>query len=249
MTTQTTTPAKQEDKPKNIKELLMSDAAKKQFALALPKHMTPDRFVRVALTALNKTPKLADCTQSSLLACLLDCSQIGLEPDGRKAHLIPYGTQCQLIIDYKGLVDLARRTGDISYIHADVVCENDDFSYAYGSEAFLKHTPATKDRGKTTRAYSFVKLKDGSEDFTVMNVDEINAIRERSKASKSGPWVTDWAEMAKKTVFRRHSKWLPLSSEFQEAVEKDYDVPKDLVKDVVDVKPIVLPEFKEKEEK
>ena len=201
---------------------------KSQFALALPKHLTPDRFMRVCLTAVNKNPKLLECTKESVLACLMDCSQFGLEPDGRKAHLIPYGNKCQLIFDYKGLVELARRSGEIAYIHADVVCANDKFDYTYGTGAMLKHSPALKDRGEVTQAYSFVKLKDGSEDFHVMNLDEVNAIRKRSKAEKSGPWVTDFAEMAKKTVFRRHSKWLPLSSEFQEAVDKDFDVPIDI---------------------
>jgi len=225
------------DKNKTVRDLVMQ--MRDQFSLALPRHITPDRFTRVALTALGKTPKLADCTRESLLACLMDCSQLGLEPDGRKAHLIPYGNQCTLIIDYKGLVDLARRSGDISYIHADVVCENDQFDYAYGSGAHLNHIPATTGRGKPTHAYSFVKLKDGSEDFCVMNVDEVDAIRGRSKAGKAGPWVTDWMEMAKKTVFRRHSKWLPLSSEFQEAIEKDFDVPTDLIDPARVGKPVV----------
>lgn len=202
---------------------------KNQFAMALPKHIKPDRFLRIALTAFSKTPKLRDCTKESLLSCLIDCSQLGIEPDGRKAHLIPYGNVCTLIIDYKGLVDLARRSGEVAYIHADVVCEKDVFEYAFGSGAFLRHVPALKDRGPATQVYSFVKLKDGSEDFCVMNKEEIEAVRGRSKASKNGPWVTDWNEMAKKTAFRRHSKWLPLSSEFQEAVEKDFDTPTDLL--------------------
>jgi recombination protein RecT len=209
--------------PDDIRSLLMSEGAKKQFALALPKHIKPDRFVRVALTALNKTPKLAECTRESLIQCLMDCSALGIEPDGRKAHLIPYGNRCTLIIDYKGLVDLARRSGEIADIHADVVCAGDKFEYSFGSDSKLIHKPALKDRGKPIAAYSFVRLKDGSSSFEVMNIEEIEAIRKRSKAGSAGPWVTDWAEMAKKTVFRRHSKWLPVSSEFQEAAEKDYD--------------------------
>jgi recombination protein RecT len=219
---------------KDIKALIASPAMGEQFARALPKHLPAERFARVAITALTRTPKLAECTQASLMKCLLDLSAMGLEPDGRKAHLIPYRNKknntviCTLIIDYKGLVDLARRSGEISYIHADVVCENDEFAYSYGSGAHLKHTPAGINRGKVLHAYSFVKLKDGAEDFVVMNRDEIEAIRKRSKASNNGPWVTDWNEMAKKTVFRRHSKWLPVSSEFQEAIDKDYDVSEDI---------------------
>ncbi len=215
-------------KPDSIRGLIASDMYKRQFAMALPKHLKPERFIRIALTALTRTPKLMQCTQASLISCLLDLSQLGLEPDGRKAHLIPYGEKCTLIIDYKGLVDLARRSGEISDIHADVVCENDKFDYSFGTDAKLLHKPALSNKGKVIAAYSFVKLKDGSASYEVMSIDEIAAIRKRSKASGNGPWVTDWNEMAKKTVFRRHAKWLPLSSEFQEAVDKDYDVPIDI---------------------
>jgi len=161
----------------------------------------------------------------------MDCSALGLEPDGRKAHLIPYGKVCKLIVDYKGLVDLARRSGEIADIHADVVCENDFFEYSFGTNGNLEHKPAIKEKGVVIAAYSYVKLKDGSSSYEVMNLEEINAIRKRSKASGSGPWVTDWNEMAKKTVFRRHSKWLPVSSELMKsAVDKDYDVPIDIMK-------------------
>ena len=158
----------------------------------------------------------------------MDCSSLGLEPDGRKVHLIPYGDKCQLIVDYKGLVDLARRSGEIADIHADVVCERDAFEYSFGTDSRLVHKPPLSNRGKPIAAYSFVRLKDGSSSYEVMNVEEIEAIRERSKAKDSGPWVTDWNEMAKKTVFRRHSKWLPVSAEFQEATERDFDVPIDI---------------------
>jgi len=217
--------------PNSIKELVTSAAGKKQFAMALPKHLSADRFLRVALTAFTRTPKLLQCTKASLTESLMDCSALGLEPDGRKAHLIPYGNKCQLIVDYKGLVELARRSGEIADIHADVVCENDFFEYSFGTNGNLEHKPAISSKGVVIAAYSYVKLKDGSSSYEVMNLEEINAIRKRSKASGSGPWVTDWNEMAKKTVFRRHSKWLPVSSELMKAaVDKDYDVPIDIMK-------------------
>lgn len=215
----------------DIKSLILSKEAKMQFKTALPRHLSPDRFVRIALTAINRTPKLMSCTKQSVVQCLLDLSQLGLEPDGRKAHLIPYGNQCTLIIDYKGLVDLARRSGEIADIHADIVCENDIFEYSYGSDGKLIHKPSLlQDRGKVIAAYSFVRLKDNSSSYEVMKIDEIDAIRKRSKAKDNGPWKTDWNEMAKKTVFRRHSKWLPVESEkLQEAINKDYDVPLDII--------------------
>ena len=241
--------------PNNIKDLVTSGAAKKQFALALPKHLTVDRFLRVALTAFNKTPKLLACTKESLTECLMSCSELGLEPDGRRVHLIPYGNKCTLIIDYKGLVALARRSGEVADIHADVVCENDFFNYSFGTNGNLEHRPAIADKGTVIAAYSFVKLKDGSTSYEVMNKQEIDAIRKRSKASNNGPWVTDWNEMAKKTVFRRHSKWLPVSAEFRDAVDKDYDVPIDIMRSAevvgkpdVDL-PTAIPEPDEPEKK
>lgn len=225
MTTGTAVTATKPDSKNDIRSLITSDSAKKQFAMALPKHLTIDRFVRVALTAFNKTPKLADCTRESLLACLLDCSSLGLEPDGRKAHLIPYGDKCTLIVDYKGLVELARRSGEISDVHADVVCENDFFEYSFGTDGKLVHRPALKARGKAIGAYAFVKLRDGGSSYDVMNVDEIEKVRKISRAANASAWKDHWDEMAKKTIFRRLSKWLPVSSEFMDAIEKDFDTP------------------------
>lgn len=226
------------EKKEGLRDLIIR--MKDQFALALPKHITPERFTRVVLTTINKTPKLAECTKESLLACLMDCSALGIEPDNRMAYLIPYGNQCTLIVGYKALVALARRSGEISDIHADVVCANDQFEYSFGSEGKLIHKPKLGDRGDVVAAYSFAKLKDGSCSYEVMDLEEISAIKNRSKASKSGPWVTDFNEMAKKTVFRRHSKWLPVSSEkMQEALEKDFDVPTDIVDFSKAGKPVV----------
>jgi recombination protein RecT len=215
-------------RPKTILEMLDDPKFKLALAEALPSFMTKERFARIVATQFRKVPKLTQCTPASLFSCVLDCAQLGLEPDGRKAHLIPYGDTCTLIVDYKGLVALARRSGEISDIHADIVCKNDKFEYSFGTTGTLEHKPNLEDRGEVIAAYSFAKLKDGSCSYEVMSVQEINAIRNRSKAGKSGPWVTDWNEMAKKTVFRRHSKWLPVSTDFQEAVDKDFDVPVDI---------------------
>lgn len=209
-----------------IKQHLMSDGLKAQIAAALPKHMSADRMARVALTTINKTPKLAQCTQESFFAALMTCSQLGLEPDGRLAHLIPYGTQCQLIIDYKGLVDLAYRSKEVLSIHADVIYEGDEFEYDLGQ--VKKHTPWNwrKDKpaskGNLLGAYCIVKMQ-GAEKHEVMSLDEIEAIKKRSKSSSSGPWVTDFNEMAKKTVFKRASKWIPLSPEVRDAAAADDD--------------------------
>jgi recombination protein RecT len=206
----------------SLRALVEGDAFRAQVAKALPKHLTPDRFIRIACTAMLKTPKLMDCTQASVFNALLSLSQLGLEPDGRLAHLIPYGNVCQLIVDYKGLVELAMRSGNVANIHADVVCDNDEFVYDRGQ--ISKHSINFREkRGNVFAAYATVRFKDGTEKTEVMSRDEIEAIQKRSKAGSAGPWITDWNEMAKKTVFRRLSKWITLSPEYHDILERDFD--------------------------
>jgi recombination protein RecT len=222
---------------KDIMAVLQTDSLKKQVALALPKHMNADRMLRVMLTTVNATgyvgQKLRECTVESLIASLMKCSQYGLEPDGRHAHLIPYGKECQLIFDYKGLVALVRRSGEIKTIHADVVYANDEFSYCYGTGAHLRHKPVLSgERGEIIAAYSFVVSSTGEESFEVMSLDDLLDIRDKSQGYQSAkankkqtPWDDYFGEMCKKTAFRRHSKWLPLSFELKEAINADDDTP------------------------
>lgn len=208
---------------RDLRALLQSDAVKQQIALALPKHLTADRMTRVALTTINRTPKLLQCTPESLLAGLMLCSQVGLEPDGRNAHLIPYGDQCQVIFDWKGLVALARRNG-VANIAADVVCEGDEFDwYRDGEGLHFTHRVNWKTtRGQVYAAYCI--WKDGEQfDGEVMTLAEIDGIRKRSRAGNNGPWVTDWGEMAKKTVVRRASKKWPMDPEAAGAFNADDD--------------------------
>lgn len=222
----TTTAVATKGNSKKIKDIISGDEFNRQVAMALPKHLTPDRFVRVALTAINRTPKLAQCTQSSLFQCLLDLSSLGIEPDGRRAHLIPFDdrknnrTICTLILDYKGIAELVLRSGEVSYIHADVVCENDDFSYNMGQIEYHR-IDMKQPRGDMYAAYAMAKMKSGDIVCKVMSRDEIDAIRKRSRSGRFGPWVTDYNEMAKKTIFRNLSKWLPLSPELRDRVEVD----------------------------
>lgn len=208
--------------PKTIREWLKHPGFVAELGKAMPQHCKPERMARVALTAVNRIPKLAECTQESLAECLLSLSQWGLEPDGRRAHLIPYGNKCTLIIDYKGLVELAYRSGVVASIHADVVCENDEFDYDLG-EIRRHKVDLRKPRGSVYAAYCLVRMKDGASKCEVLSSDEIESIRKRSRAGQSGPWVSDWNEMAKKTAFRRVSKWLPLSAEIMDAFERDED--------------------------
>jgi recombination protein RecT len=226
MSTQLTT-----TEPKGLKALVNSDKMREQFALALPKHLTAERFCRIAITALTRTPKLQECTPESFMKCLLDLSALGIEPDGRRAHLIPYGKECTLILDYKGIAELVMRSGLVSSIHADKVCENDSFTVDRGR--ITSHAIEYKEpRGKAYAYYVIVQFKDGTEKNEVMTRDECEAIRKRSKAGSSGPWVTDFDEMAKKTVFRRASKWLPLSVEVRDAFDVDVDSVRTTVRNV-----------------
>ncbi len=231
----TTQPQAVAKKTETIRDRLNGDAFKSAVALVLPKHLSPDRFVRVALTAMTTTTKLAQCDQASFFSALMKLSQYGLEPDGRRAHLIPFENrkkgivECQLIVDWKGLSELIYRSGLVSTLHADVVREGDVFNYDMGH--LKTHVPyflrrdadKPKEAGEVIAAYATATMKDGSSKTEVMSEEEVEGIRKRSRAGDSGPWQTDRNEMRKKTVFRRLSKWMPLSSELRDAVETDDD--------------------------
>lgn len=226
-----------------IRDRLTSPQLLTELAKAVPEHVKADFVARVAQTALIKTPKLAECTQESFFSALLTCAAIGLAPDGRHAHLIPYGNQATLIVDYKGLVALVRRSGEVKAIHADTVCENDTFDWNLGD--VLEHrVDWRKPRGKAYAFYAIATMNDGTKQSTVMTRDEIEAIRKRSRSGNSGPWVTDYEEMAKKTVFRRLTKWLPISSELvTRALETDEAEMKPARVEVSEPEFAALPEF------
>ena len=194
-----------------------------QARLAKLKVLQPERFVVMTFQALRRNPKLVNCTQASFLGCLLDLAAMGLEPDGRNAHLIPFGDVCTLIIDYKGIKQLLHRNKDVIELHADVVGYNDYFDVQHGTSRHLDHKPCVKERGEIYAVYCYAKLPGGGEEYELMSVAEVEAVRRRSKTPNAGPWVTDWSEMAKKTVFRRQAKGLPLSPETQDALARESD--------------------------
>jgi len=212
----------EKEAPTTIKGFMQQDHIQAELALALPQHIKAERFMRVALTALGRTPKLQECTTVSFYKCMLDLASLGIEADGRRAHLIPYGKECTLILDYKGKVELMRRSGDVVKIHSDIVCDNDVFEHNKG-EISLHNFDFRDDRGSMIAAYTEVTLKDGSTQSAIMSKKEIDGIRARSKAGKSGPWVTDYNEMAKKTTLHRVSKLLTLSPEIHELLGKDQE--------------------------
>lgn len=202
---------------------------KPEIARALPNQMNPDRMARIATTVIRQTPALARCTPESFLGALLTASQLGLEPGPiGEAYLVPYGQVCTFVPGYRGLIKLARNSGQLRDIWAEVVFANDTFRYSLGLHRDLVHEPASGDRGKPVAVYAAAQLVDGGTPFVVMTVDEVEAIRARSKAGKNGPWVTDWNAMAKKTVVKQLMKWLPLSAEVAAATALDGSVRTDI---------------------
>ncbi|MGG3792516.1 recombination protein RecT [Geobacillus thermodenitrificans] len=206
---------------------------------ALPKHMDADRMARIALTTIRTNPKLLECSVPSLLGAVMQAAQLGLEP-GLIGHcyLVPFKngrtgqTDVQFIIGYKGMIDLARRSGQIVNIYAHAVYSNDEFDYELGLEPKLRHKPCMSgDRGEFIGAYAVAHFKDGGYQFEFMSKEEIEKRRKRSKAANNGPWVTDYEEMAKKTVIRHMWKYLPISIEIQQAVVQDETVKKDITAD------------------
>jgi len=201
---------------------------KGEIARCLPSHITPDRMTRIALTELRKTPKLQECDPMSFIACIMLASQLGLEPGVMGAsYLVPYFNkaagkyECTFIPGYRGFLQLARRSGQISSLIARAVYSNDIFSYKFGLREDLIHEPAMKNRGELIAFYAVALMKDGGHQFEVMSKEDIDVIRNASPSKNSGPWVTHYEEMAKKTVLRRLFKWLPCSTEMQKAVSLD----------------------------
>lgn len=222
-------------KPTTIHGFL--EAYKTEISRALPKHMTADRMARIALTEFRKTPALMKCDPATLFGAVIQCSQLGLEPGGTMGHayLIPFEnrkrgtTDVQFIIGYRGMLDLARRSGQIISISAREVCANDKFAYRYGIDETIEHVPSEGARGPVTHVYAVAKLKDGGVQFEVLTLAQIEEIRNGSQGYKMAikydrkdtPWISHFTEMAKKTAIRRLFKYLPVSIEIQRAVGFD----------------------------
>lgn len=215
----------------NIMALLEKRNVRQAIKETLPNSIPMERFTRVVLMATQRIPRLLECTPASFMSALLQCSQLGLEPDNGLGHawLVPYKnsaknvTECQLIIGYQGFADLAWRTMTMSRLGAWPVFQGDEFQYERGSNEFIRHvekatvrTPAT-----LTHAWAGFKVRDGELNFLAMDVHEINAVRERAKARAQGPWVTDYIPMAAKTPFRRLMKFAPKSALMQRAIALD----------------------------
>lgn len=227
------------NKPKTISQWI--EAMKPEIEKALPNVITVDRFARMALTAMRVNPKLAQCTPMSLMAALMQAAQLGLEPNTPlgQAYLIPYGDQAQFQIGYKGMIDLAYRSGQFKSIYAHAVHENDDFDYQYGLNQDLKHKPAAKDRGEVIGYYAVYHLQNGGYGFEVMSKEDVeNHAKTYSQAVKKGwtsPWKTDFDAMAKKTVIKKLLKYAPLSVEFSRQIAQDETIKTEISENMEDV--------------
>lgn len=216
---------------------------------ALPSVITPERFTRMVLSAISVNPKLGSCTPSSFLGAMMSAAQLGLEPNTPlgQAYILPYmnkGTlEAQFQLGYKGLIDLAYRSGEVEVIQSHIVYENDEFECNYGLEPTLKHTPASKDRGEAIKVYAMFKTKSGGFGFEVMSMDDVRRHAEKySKAYSTSfsPWKTSFEEMAKKTVLKRVLKYAPLKSDFVRAVVQDETIKSEIAEDMYEVKNDVI---------
>lgn len=203
----------------------------------IPKSLTPERLTQICISSINQTPKLAECTPASVLSCVMKCSQIGLEPsnvDGLgMCYILPYrrhGTmQAQFVMGYRGYIELARRSGQLKSIHAQAVYEGDEYDTwedETGQHFRFRANPDAKHEDSKLRfVFCAAHLADGGFVFEQMSKGEVDEIRKRSKASNDGPWVTDYEMMARKTVIRRASRYLPMSTEMQQAATSDGTTP------------------------
>ena len=192
-----------------------------QFKAALPSHVSVERFVRVTLTAIQTSPALLEADRRSLYAAATRAAQTGLLPDGREGAIVTFKGQAQWMPMVAGIMKLVRNSGEISTWSVQAVYENDAFDFELGDNERIVHKPALKNRGPIIGAYSIVTMKDGERSREFMSAEEIDAIRKRSRSGGSGPWVTDYAEMAKKTVVRRHAKRLPMSTDLDGVLHED----------------------------
>ena len=213
----------------NTVQDVMEANAKTMFA-ALPQHISVKRMIRVAISSIRKNPRLLDCNPASLFDALTEASTLGLECDGvlGQAYLVPFKEEVVLIPGYKGLIDLARRSANISTLFTRCVYKGDHFDYAEGDAPYLKHKPseaANREDQAVTHVYCVCRLRDGGVQRSVWTTAKIDRHKERfsqawrnaEKGRKDSAWHTDWEAMARKTVVREmiNRGEIPVSVEVQ----------------------------------
>lgn len=256
--------AKPKTKAPAIVQQVLSDQFKKQLALAVPKHLSADRMARIAATELRKTPDLLDTTPDSFMGAVMQSAQLGLEPGSAlgQAYLVPFNKkdqktgkwykECQLILGYRGMIDLARRSGQVLSLSAFAVHEGDDFSYQLGLHPDIHHVPSC-DAGRIKKpiifVYAVANLKGGGCQFEVMSRAEVEAVK--TEAKSKNVWDKYFEAMALKTVIRRLFKYLPVSIEALQVANVDAKREageKIDPNDVIDINAVTVEDFKDIED-
>lgn len=193
-----------------------------EFKAALPAHVPVEKFTRVAMTAIQNNPDLQNADRRSLFGAIVRLAQDGLLPDGREAAIVLFGNKAQAMPMIAGVLKKLRQSGEVAKVSAHVVYERDHFVWTLGFDEAIEHRPPAlhEERGKPIGAYATAVLKDGSQLCEVMTLEEIERVRQVSRAKNNGPWVQWWGEMARKTVMRRLSKRLPMSTDIEDAVDR-----------------------------
>ncbi|MEU1736503.1 recombinase RecT [Streptosporangium sp. NPDC020145] len=234
-------------KVRDVRQLF--EKMKPQFEMALPRHVTVDRFLRVALTAVQKTPKLLDCTPESLLAALLESARLGLEPGTKQAAIVPYGKQATFIAQWQGLVELMYRSGQVTNVTAEFIHENDEWSYRIGDGGGFWHEPdllaPAEERGPILLVYAYAEIKGGGRS-KIVTLNRWQAVEIRDRYSKAyalaeqhrredpedfalnpakgwfnSTWHTEFDAMWRKSAVRRLADWVPQSPELVELLSRE----------------------------
>lgn len=212
-------------RPDDIFSLVTSTKMQAALTRALPGHIKPERMLRVILTALRSTPRLASCQQASVIGSLLQLVQLGLEPNTPLGHayLVPFynkrqgGYVCTPIVGYKGMIELAYRSGRIRTLAAEVARDGDIFSHRYSFEPDFNYERRAPNTAALTHAWCWGVTTDGGRFLQVLSAEDVAERKARSQASGSGPWATDTAAMWRKTAIRAAQWRLPQSPEMQRA--------------------------------
>lgn len=242
----------------NMRKLL--DRSWDRIKAVMPKEMNPQRLYQMYVSTINREPQLANCSVESVLSCFMRCTSLGLEPSNVNglgmAYILPFGNknmrtgqkEAMFVLGYRGMIALARRSGQLKSIHAQAVYQGDEFDYwedetgqhfKFRATRGVPHTEAT-----LTDVYVNAQLLPAGSVFVHMTKEEVEAVKRRSPAGNKGPWRTDYEAMALKTVVRRSFKWLPVSVEAQSAAVSDETTPdysdlfRPLPDDAVDDSPV-----------
>lgn len=229
---------KTSNKPKTMRDLLEKAAPDIEKALAGISGMTFERFQRICLTAWNINPKLKETSPMSFLAAVIQSAQLGLEPNTplNQACIIPYKKKAKFIIEYKGLLTLLYRSGEVRMVEGRTVYQKDEFDYQYGTNPYLYHKPTTElSRGNVKAYYTIITFTNGAKDFLVMFPDQIEEIRKKFSYDDSLAWANNYEAMALKTVLKRQLRYAPLSVETREKIAMDETVKSTIDEDMARV--------------